>query len=186
MSKDYSVGFRNFKYCLVSKWGTVSPIALPGAMKISIKPKTTSRTVTARLDSGNVTERTETYGAGSTATLSIISLPDSFLTDVLGYIKGADNVLIEGDRKIVHFSLLYETQGLIEPTRHILLDCVCSKPDFDVTTMSNNIGIDARTLSITCDPHIDSTTKKAYYHKSVKRSENSTLYDNWFGLAVNA
>lgn len=182
MSKDIITGFRNFQYCLKGS-GSNTPAALSGAMKISFKPQSASRSAVMRYENGGVAERTEVRGTGSTASLAIVSLPDSFLKDVLGYVKDNDGILIEGEHTSAHFYLLYETQGLTEPTRHILMDCVCSKPSFDVSTMSSNANIDTRSLEIVMNPVIDNQT--VVYRKSVKRSENSTAFDNWFGLITS-
>jgi hypothetical protein len=49
--------------------------------------------------------------------------------------------------------------------------------------MSSNANIDTRSLEIVMNPVIDNQT--VVYRKSVKRSENSTAFDNWFGLITS-
>ena len=188
MSKSYNTGFKNFQYVVHGGISTV-PAPLPGAIKISFKPTTASRTLKVRLSNGTMMSTSKTIDAGKTAQLSIVDLPEGFLKSVLGYNKASDGTLYEGQQSEVHFMLLYETQGATEPTRHLLYDCVCVKPSYDATTISAKPGIDTKTLDLLISPSMkDGTTaEKVYYGKyerTVKRSDNATLYDTWFGLAV--
>ena len=188
MSKSYNTGFKNFQYVLSGGISTV-PAPLPGAMKISFKPTTASRTFRVRLSDGTMSSISKTIDAGKTAQLTIIDLPESFLKSVLGYVKASDGTLYEGQQTEVHFSLLYEMQGATEATRHLLYDCVCVKPSYDATTISAKPSIDTRTLDLLISPSTkeSTTAEKVYYGKyerTVKRSDNATLYDTWFGLLV--
>lgn len=181
MIKDYSTGFRNFKYCMKNGGSVAAPVPLPGAMKISRKPQTTSRALSVRLNDGSIVTYTEILETATAATLSIVSLPDEFLIDVLGYFRAEDGSLYEGRQPVAHFTLLYETQGFTEPTRHRLFDCVCSKPSFDVTSMGSTPSIDTRSLELFINPDIV-MSGKAYYEQKIRRSENAKLYDTWFGM----
>ncbi|MGF2525966.1 hypothetical protein ACQUW0_26965, partial [Ralstonia pseudosolanacearum] len=60
---------------------------------------------------------------------------------------------------------------------HSYLDCVCRKPKFDVTTLSASPRIDTQKLEVIANRDIFGTGK---YQKSVKASDNSTIYNNWF------
>lgn len=183
MGVTYSTGFKNFQYALISNGGYSAPVPLPGAMKISFRPRTASRTLSIRLSDGTISSTSKTADDGMTAQLAIIDLPEKFLKDVLGYVKAADSTLYEGKQTEVHFALLYETQGATEPTRHMLFDCVCIKQGYDATTKSSTPGIDTKSLELIMNPNTTAGSA-AYgkYKRQVKRSDNTTLYDNWFGL----
>ena len=188
MSKSYNTGFKNFQYVVHGGISTV-PAPLPGAIKISFKPTTASRTLKVRLSDGTMSSISKTIDAGKTAQLSIVDLPEGFLKSVLGYNKASDGTLYEGQQSEVHFMLLYETQGATEPTRHLLFDCVCVKPSYDATTISAKPGIDTKTLDLLISPSLAEgysadVPKYGKYERTVKRSDNATLYDTWFGLAV--
>lgn len=185
MSKTYNLGFKNFKYVVRNGGIQSPPAALPGAIKISFKPRTASRTLSVRLSDGTMSSISKTMDDGITAQLSIVDLPEDFLKNVLGWTKATDGTMYEGQQPEVHFTLLYETQGATEPTRHMLFDCVCLKPTYDATTKSASPSIDTKTLDLLISPNLtENSAAYGKYKRQVKRSENSTLYDNWFGLVT--
>lgn len=188
MGGAYNAGFKGFRYALKSSYGTYSrPVLLKGAMKISFKPQTVSRTLLCRLNDGSVRNVNSMRDNGITASVAVADLPDDFKVDVLGYVRDSDGSLFEGIQEEVHFALLYETQGKTEPTRHMLLDCVCSKAAYDANTKSNNPAIDTRSLELIVNPstgnsYMSGTMAYAKYRREIKRSQNAQLFDTWFGL----
>lgn len=180
MAKEYNRGFRLFHYSLKNGGRYSTPAALPGAIKIAFKPQTGARTVSVRYTDGSAATSSQIIDGGTTAAVSVVSLPEDFLTDVLGYYKATDGSMYQGQQTAVHFALMYETQGIEEPTRHILLDCVCTKPEFDASTISSTPSIDTRSLQLILNPI--TINGKQYYSRSIKQSDNSELFETWFGL----
>lgn len=186
MGKTYNLGFKNFQYVLKNGGITAPPAPLPGAIRIAFKPRTASRTLSVRMADGTMSSISKTADDGITAQLSIVDLPEAFLKSVLGYNKATDGTMYEGQQPEVHFALLYETQGATEPTRHMLFDCVCIKPTYDATTKSSSPSIDTKTLDLLISPNMaEGSAAYGKYKRQVKRSDNSTLYDNWFGLVTS-
>ena len=187
MSGAYNAGFRGFRYALKSGGTYSRPALLRGAMKISFKPQTAGRALLCRLDDGSVRNVNSMRDNGITASVAVADLPDDFKINVLGYVRASDGSLYEGRQEEVHFALLYETQGKTEPTRHMLLDCVCTKAAYDANTKSNTPAIDARSLELILNPEKDdsyvlSPISYGKYRREIKQSQNAQLYDTWFGL----
>lgn len=176
MPRSASCGFRNFHYCL--RTGAAAPVALPGAIKLGREPNMEPITITPNIP-GTPTEYTVGYrDKGLKLDLEIVSLPQSFLTDVLGYTVDSNGILIENEHPIVHFALLYETQDTAGfAVRHSYMDCVCEKPKFDASTMSGNFSIDTKKLSLVVNKDIFGTKS---YKKSITAAQNATVYNNWF------
>lgn len=170
----YYTGFRNFAYKVSG--GTKTPLA--GAQKLSFTSQNASRELTVRVGSG-AAAYAENIETGRTADLDIVQLPVSFLVDVLGYTVDENGVLTEGLlNRPVHFSLFYETQTDGEPIRTQLYDVCCTRPNFDVTTMTNKPSVDIRKLKLTINADLRSTKN---FGRSVSREDSAEQFDTWFG-----
>lgn len=177
--RDYSTGICNCRYYVKN---TVRVIKLmPGAIKLSFKPSAAEKTMFVRYQNGGAGQYTSARRTQEKrAELEIISLPESFLTDVLGWVKNSDGSLTEGIKPNVHISLLYETINGGRPVRHQLYDCLVSEPSFDATTFED-LGVDTRKLELIINPDPENGNN---YSKKIARADNSTLYDSWFGLTT--
>lgn len=170
----YNTGFRNFAYKISG--GTMTP--LEGAQKLSFTVQSAARELMVRTASG-MAAYTENVETGRKADLEIVQLPVSFLVDVLGYTL-VDGILTEGLHRPVHFSLFYEQQTDGEPIRTQLYDVCCTRPNFDVTTMTNRPSVDIRKLSLV----VNADQSEQVYSQSVSREDNAEAFDTWFGEAL--
>lgn len=178
MNRDEEKGFKNFYYAVRTSTGTGTPVPMPGAIKISVKPQTENRVINIRRSDGTLIQYTEgAVETGKTATVDIINLPVSFLTDILGYTIDENGVLIEHEQQAKHFVLLYENTRNGEAVRHQYTDCVCSKPNFDVTTITSEAGIDKKSLELILNPDIFGS---GGYSKSITESQNPEIFAKWF------
>lgn len=170
-------GFKNFYYSVRTAAGAQTPKPLDGAIKLSFKPQSKSTEHTLRGESQSVSEYTEeTIETKKNASLDIISLPDSFLVDVLGYYIDENGVMMEGEQKPVHFALLYETTYGNDLIRYEQIDCLCTKPSFDVSTISETPSIDTRSLELIINKDI----KSGFYSKQIRKSTNPEIFEKWF------
>lgn len=170
----YYTGFRNFAYKI--NGGTMTP--LKGAQKLSFASQNANRDLTVRVGS-SAAAYSENIETGRTADLDIVQLPVSFLVDVLGYTVDKNGVLTEGLlHRPVHFSLFYENQTDGEPIRTQLYDVCCTRPNFDVTTMTNKPSVDIRKLKLIINADLRNT--KAF-ERSVSREDSAEQFDTWFG-----
>lgn len=175
MPRSASCGFRNFHYCL--KTGAAAPVALPGAIRLGREPNMEPIVITPNI-TGNPTEYTVGYvDKGIKLDLEIVSLPESFLIDVLGYTL-SNGILIENEHPKIHFALLYETHFTDgRAIRHSYMDCVCAKPKFDATTLSSSFNIDTKRLELRANKDIFGSN---CYKKSITADQNSLVFNHWF------
>ncbi len=172
--RDAYCGFKNFHYCL--RTANAVPVPMPGAVRLTREPNMQEIKIVPNII-GAPAEYVAAYrDNGLRLGLEIVSLPVSFLTDVLGYTIDANGVLIEGEHPAVHFALLYETRGGVI-TRHSYLDCVCRKPKFDATTLSGSAKFDTRSLEIVANRDIFGSGK---YKKSVTEEQSASVFAGWF------
>lgn len=170
----FNTGLKN---CSYKASGSLTRKPLAGAQKISFSNNTAERQIKVRTTS--ITSYNETIEIGKAAALEVVQLSVDFLVDVLGY-SYENGILTENlKRKPTHFSLYYEVQSDTEPTRIQIYDCVCTKPDFDATTITNNPSVDTKKLKLIINPeNFNGITGKI--SRSVTYSENATAYSTWF------
>lgn len=119
---------------------------------------------------------------GYAGTISVMSLPISFYTDILDYTYENGILTQYGKRrKPVHFALMYETKevtrdGLI-PRRKLWYDCICTGYPESIETIAEGIGnTEGLVLSIEAYPRIfDGKVKR-----SVLLTENPSEFAGFY------
>lgn len=176
--REYNTGFSKFHYRVVGWNYDIKPKPIPGAIRLSFKPQTQERKVLARTGGGLLLPVTlARHETSRTATLEVVSLPKSFLTDVMGWEEKASGELVEGQFPMKHIELLYETDNGGRPVRHKLYDVVFSKPSFDVSTITENPSADIYKLELTVN-----TGGSGKYQTKLARADAAdiSVYNNWF------
>lgn len=172
--RDYNTGIQN---CMYAIHGSSTKKQLNGAIKLSFRPSSGDRKLLVRDSKGAAMQYTDVRRSNTRqATLEIVSLPVSFLIDVLGWTQDSSGVLYESIQPDIHISLFYETENGGHPIRHQLYDCVVCSPSFDVSTMTRQLSVNPRKLDIIVNP--DRSTGK--FSRQIARDDNTTLYNNWF------
>ncbi|MGF2525951.1 hypothetical protein ACQUW0_26865, partial [Ralstonia pseudosolanacearum] len=81
--KDAFCGFRSFHYCL--RTANATPVALPGAIRLSRDPTIDDIKIVPDIEGTPTEYLVGCRDKGIKLSLEIVTLPQSFLTDVLGY-----------------------------------------------------------------------------------------------------
>lgn len=134
---------------LTYTYGT--PVAIPGAVSISIQP--TAESIDEFAD--DIRWFHDDINNGYTGTLEVENLPDSFLTDVLGMTKDSTTGKLTEKTSDQHaeFALIGEfTFGGATETgkRFVLYRCTASRADVAGTTKGANIEAQHDTINIVC------------------------------------
>lgn len=179
MANKVKFGLKNVHYtCPTVSDGTVTyitPIALPGAVSLNISPTGDMQNIAADDDPAYVTISGR---GGYSGNLILYQLPDSFITDVLGYTYDSTNKtmykIMGAARK--NFALLYEIGGDAVPTRYILYHCTAGDPEITTTTNADNVTVNEINIPITATAAEDTGVIRAYAEKQ----ETTSAYDTWF------
>lgn len=171
MEKSVTYGLSRLSYALLNADGTyAAPLALPGAVKITLAPETFGVNFTG-LDCIPQEEKTIAYGYKGQFTVA--GLTTDFKKSVYGYV-GSDGDLIE---KLVISSqvcaLLFETDGDI-PMRQCYYICRFGKPEIVHETKTQTTNITTYSIPV---------TMRANAAKSIRRvnfNTSSETYQNWF------
>ena len=149
------------------------PVAIPGAVSISLDPS--GETSTFRAD--NIDYYVTASNNGYEGDLEVAIFPESFRTDVLGETSTeTDNVLIENaNMRPKPFALLFQFEGDQSGTRHVLYNCSTTRPSVSSQTTDETIEPVTETVTITASPLSDGVVKA-----STNAQTTTTVYNSWF------
>ena len=151
-------------------WAT--PVPIPGAVSLSLDAEGDSNTFYA----DGIAYYVSTANNGYSGDLEIALVPESFETDVLGQTKDSKQVMIETtDDQVKPFALLFQFDGDVKGTRHVLYNCTATRPSVSSQTTEESKEPVTDTLSLTASPLADGRIKA----KTTSETEQ-TDYDNWF------
>lgn len=169
-------GLKNCYYAKVTNTdGTITygtPVALPGAINISLK-KNFERTPVAADDDPEYAVVTE--NKGYEGDLELTNIPQSFYTDCLGMTVDGSTIIEKDSDRPSYFALLFEFDGDVKKRRHVLYNCLATPNDIESGTKGDKA--EAKTKKITI------TATKAKDTGIIKRStttNDGTVYESWF------
>lgn len=179
MNKKNKVKFNisNAHYALLTQdengtvsWGT--PVALPGAVSISLDPTGEPESFYADGIEYYVINNNQGYDGD----LELAMIPESFRTDVLMETADSNNVLVENaNSQTGHFALLFEFDGDIKKIRHVMYNCSASRPGIASSTNTESKEVKTETLSVKARPLASGLVK-------AKTGDNTkaAAYNNWY------
>lgn len=151
-------------------WATPAPI--PGAVSLSLDAEGDSNTFYA----DGIAYYVSTANNGYSGDLEIAMVPESFETDVLGQTKDSKQVMIETtEDQVKPFALLFQFDGDVKGTRHVLYNCTATRPSVSSQTNEESKEPVTDTLSLTASPLSDGRIKA----KTTAETESAD-YENWF------
>lgn len=151
-------------------WTT--PVPIPGAVSLSLDAEGDTNTFYA----DGVAYYVSSANNGYSGDLEIAMVPESFEIDVLGQNKDSKQVMIETtEDQVKAFALLFQFDGDVKGTRHVLYNCTATRPSVSSQTTEESKEPVTDTLSLTASPLSDGRIKA----KTTADTEQ-TDYDNWF------
>jgi phi13 family phage major tail protein len=162
MANKIKYGLKNVYYSVITLVNSVpsygTPVAIPGAVSLSLKPEGDKLEFYADDSAYFVTN----VNSGYSGTLEIAVIPDSFRTDVMGEIVDANGAIIENSDVVPKsFALMYEFSGDDKATRHVLYNVNAARPNLESKTKEKNIDPKTESLDITASAAEDTKDVKA-------------------------
>ena len=181
MANKIKYGLKNVYYAIatIAPNGSASystPVAFPGAVSLSLDPSGENTPFYA----DNVVYWVGNGSTGYTGTLEVARVIDSFKKDVLGMILDGKSVLIEDNNAaIVHFALLFQFEGDVKATKHVMYNCTCARPSVAGQTKGENIEPQTESLALTATTIYNATLDKDIVKAEANEDSDSTTYSGW-------
>lgn len=174
-------GIKNVYYAVATiasdgsaTYGT--PVAMPGARSVSLSGNGEN----TKWYADNIVYYVSITNNGYEGDLVLAKVPDSFLKDCLGYIEDSNGVLVEdAGASPSHFALLFQFEGDAHAKRHVIYNCVASRPDLASTTKDEAVEPNEETISVTATTIYNTAINKDVVKASCTPNE-ATPYDSWF------
>ena len=158
-----------------------TPVAWPGAVNLSLSPEGD----TTPFYADNIVYYMSSANNGYTGTLETALVPDSFKQDILGEIVSGNGLQVESaNTESVHFALLFQFEGDEAATKHVIYNCVATRPNIEGATKESSIAPQTESVDLTAatiyvsalDPNGDVVKAKA--------DSTSAAYANFFNSVV--
>nr|DAL97481.1 MAG TPA: tail tube protein [Caudoviricetes sp.] len=149
-----------------------TPVPIPGSVSISLDAQ---GDISPFYADGIVYYKSAANN-GYEGDLEIALVPESFRTDILGETLDNKKVLIENSE--AHgsaFALLFEFSGDEKAIRHVLYNCVATRPSLESQTKEDKIEPVAEKLTISATPMPDGRVKAKTGNET-----DQTVYTGWY------
>lgn len=152
-------------------YGTPRPI--PGAVSISLDAEGD----TSPFYADGIVYFRSTANNGYSGDLEIALIPEWFRTEILKEALDKNGVLVESSdvTEMEKFALLFEFDGDVKCIRHVLYNCVASRPSIESETKEDKIEPGTEKLSLTADPREDGLVKSR-----TGDTTSEETYNKWY------
>ncbi|MGN8648315.1 major tail protein [Gracilibacillus sp. HCP3S3_G5_1] len=182
MGNKVNFGVKNAHYAPITVdpdtnedvYGT--PVRLPGTVELTLEP----RGDMTEFFADNMLYYSAPNNQGYEGTLTIANIPQHFAVDVLGEEQDEeDEVLTEKtNAKTSRFAFMFEFDGDVKATRHVLYNCSANRPTVSGTTKTDSVEPNTTELSFVASARVKDNAVKT----KTTTNTPSTIYDAWYDV----
>ena len=182
MPNKIKYGLKNVYYAVatIAANGSATyetPVALPGAVSISLEPQGD----TTPFYADNIEYWTGISNTGYEGDLEVARLTDAFKTDILGYLESGNGLYVEdANANPVHFALLFQFEGDVKATRHVMYNCTATRASASGNTKTETIEPQTETVSITATSIYVAALDTDIVKAETNESTGDTVYSAFF------
>lgn len=175
-------GLKNVYYAVatIAEDGSATyatPVKWPGAVSLSLDAEGD----TNKFRADNIDYYVSQSNSGYSGDFESALIPESFYTDVLGYVKDSNNVLVEdAAAKTVSFALMFQFEGDVKATRHVLYNCTCTRPSLESETTDETIEPKTETASLTAVSVYNKSLDMDVVKAKTNAETSAETYNAWF------
>lgn len=182
MPNKIKYGLKNVHYALatIAADGSATydtPVPFPGAVSLSMDPQGENTPFYA----DDIVYWVGASNTGYEGDLEIAKVIDAFKTDVLGYQTDKKGVLVEdANANAVHFALLFQFEGDVKATRHVLYNCTATRPSASGSTKEESVEPETESVTITATTVYNASYDTDIVKAETNESTDTTTYTEWF------
>ena len=182
MPNKIKYGLKNVYYAVatIAADGSATydtPVAFPGAVSLSMDPQGENTPFYA----DSIVYWVGASNTGYEGDLEIAKVIDAFKTDVLGYQTDKKGVLVEdANANAVHFALLFQFEGDVKATRHVLYNCTATRPSASGSTKEESVEPETESVTITATTVYNASYDTDIVKAETNESTDTTTYTGWF------
>lgn len=181
MANKVKFGLKNVYYAKITAFSDANvptyaaPVAIPGAVNLSLDANGDQTTFRA----DNMDYYVAANNNGYSGSLEVALLPDAFRKDILGEVEDTNGVLVEVDfPSQTHFALLFQIEGDVSAARHVMYNCVASRPSTASQTTDTTIEPVTESIDITASAVHNASLNKDIVKAKVYDTA-TTQYNAW-------
>lgn len=153
----------------------LTPVRIPGAVNLSLDAEGEEN----KFRADNIDYWVGQANNGYSGDLEIALIPDAFKTDILGFIVDKDGAMVEDAQAVtVPFALLFQFQGDVNATRHVLYNCTAGRASISGSTTEETIEPQTETLNLTVSSVHNTSLDTDIVRASCEYGD--TPYNGWF------
>lgn len=182
MANKIKFGLKNVYYAVatIAADGSATyetPVAFPGAVSLSLDPQGENTPFYA----DNIVYWTGVSNTGYEGDLEIARVTDSFKTDVLGYLNSGNGLYVEdANAQAAHFALMFQFEGDVKATRHVLYNCTATRPNIGGSTKEESVEPQTESVTITARTVFVSALNTDVVKSETNEDTATAVYDGWF------
>lgn len=159
----------------VPTYGT--PVAIPGAVSLALDAQGETKPFYA----DGIVYYQSSSNNGYEGDLEIALVPDSFRQNILGEtLDPTDKVFVESSSvNASAFALLFEFDGDVTGTRHVLYNCTSTRPGLTAKTSEDTKEPDTEKLKISAVPLADGKVKARTGSETTEAVRNAWYENVW-------
>lgn len=168
---------KNVHYAVATAEGWSTPVAVPGAVSLSLSPEGETNTFYA----DGLAYYVAIANNGYSGDLEMAKFPDAMMSDIWGFTEDSKNVMVENS--LVEgkaFALLFQIDGDQGSNYYVLYNCSAARPSISARTNTNTKDVQTQTTNITASPMDDGKV----FARTTATTE-ATVKNAWFSSVYN-
>lgn len=172
MSNKVKFNIKNVHYAVKTEEGYAAPVAIPGAVAISLEAQGELTPFYA----DGIKYYIASTNSGYEGDLEMALIPDQFRKDVLKEVEDANKVLVENaDIEPVEFALGFDIDGDKGVTKFWFFDCTATRPGAKSQTNEGNKTPITDTITISAAPDADGNVRA-----KTTADTSDDILSNWY------
>lgn len=172
MANKVKFNIHNFHYALVTESGYGAPVAVPGAVSISLE----AQGELSPFYADGIKYYIASSNSGYEGDLEVAMIPDQFREEILKEVLDTNNVLFEdANANPAEFAMGFDIDGNEKTTRFWFYNCTVTRPGVNAQTNEESKAPQTDTITISAAPLADGNVRA-----KTTADTSEEVFNNWY------